>query len=61
MSSQILCIGDEWFPNKPGGLSRYTYELTHQLAISPDQIYLAGFVLLLEECQKLWNRSIPAL
>jgi glycosyltransferase involved in cell wall biosynthesis len=45
MSSQILCIGDEWFPNKPGGLSRYTYELTHQLAISPDQIYLAGFGL----------------
>lgn len=43
MLSQILCIGDEWFPNKPGGLSRYTYELTHQLAISPDRIYLAGF------------------
>jgi glycosyltransferase involved in cell wall biosynthesis len=45
MSSQILCIGDEWFLNKPGGLSRYTYELTHQLAVSHDQVYLAGFGL----------------
>jgi glycosyltransferase involved in cell wall biosynthesis len=45
MSSHILCIGDEWFPNKPGGLSRYTYELSHHLAISHDQIYLAGFGL----------------
>jgi glycosyltransferase involved in cell wall biosynthesis len=45
MPSQILCLGDEWFPHKPSGLSRYTYELAHQLASNHDRVYLAGFGL----------------
>lgn len=39
--ARILCIGMGWFPSAPGGLNRYVYELTHQLAIQ-DQVYLAA-------------------
>ncbi len=31
-AASILCVGMGWFPTTPGGLNRYTYELTHQLA-----------------------------
>ncbi len=30
----ILCLGLEWFPDFPGGLNRYLYELLHQLALT---------------------------
>lgn len=41
-SASILCIGKEWFPNTPGGLDRYVYELVHQLAIEGDRVELCG-------------------
>lgn len=41
-SINILCIGYSWFPESPGGLARYTYELTKQMAVGEDQIELAG-------------------
>ncbi|TAG96367.1 MAG: glycosyltransferase family 1 protein [Oscillatoriales cyanobacterium] len=31
-----------WFPKTPGGLARYLYELTHQLAASQDRVELCG-------------------
>lgn len=30
-TKSILCLGNSWFPNLPGGLDRYVYELTHYL------------------------------
>lgn len=39
--ARILCIGMGWFPNAPGGLNRYVYELTQQLSIQ-DQVQLAA-------------------
>lgn len=38
----ILCVGDGWFPHKPGGLNRYVYELIHQLSATGDRIELCG-------------------
>ena len=38
----ILCVGIGWFPKTPGGLDRYVYELTHQLAASQDRVELCG-------------------
>jgi glycosyltransferase involved in cell wall biosynthesis len=43
-SASILCVGMGWFPNHPGGLNRYLYELTHQLA-HQDQIEICGIDL----------------
>jgi glycosyltransferase involved in cell wall biosynthesis len=40
--ANILFIANEWFPKKPGGLERYTYELTHHLVKNQDQIELCG-------------------
>lgn len=39
--ARILCIGMGWFPNAPGGLNRYVYELTHHLS-EQDQVQLAA-------------------
>lgn len=39
--AQIFCIGMGWFPNAPGGLNRYVYELAHHLSLQ-DQIQLAA-------------------
>lgn len=44
-SSFILCVGNSWFPQTPGGLNRYVYELTHQLAIAQDRVELCGVSL----------------
>jgi glycosyltransferase involved in cell wall biosynthesis len=44
-SAHILGIGMGWFPATPGGLDRYVYELTHQLATAHDQIELCGIGL----------------
>ncbi|HEY9636946.1 MAG TPA: glycosyltransferase family 4 protein [Coleofasciculaceae cyanobacterium] len=41
-SAYILCIGLGWFPKTPGGLDRYVYELTHQLAVGQDRVELCG-------------------
>ncbi len=41
-NSSILCVGNGWFPTMPGGLNRYVYELTHQLASQGDNIELCG-------------------
>ncbi|GBE92636.1 glycosyltransferase family 4 protein [Nostoc cycadae] len=40
--ASILTLGLGWFPKTPGGLERYVYELTHQLAERQDQIELCG-------------------
>lgn len=41
-AANILCVGMGWFPKTPGGLDRYVYELTHQLAASQDRVELCG-------------------
>jgi glycosyltransferase involved in cell wall biosynthesis len=41
-AANILCVGIGWFPKTPGGLDRYVYELTHQLAASQDRVELCG-------------------
>ncbi|MDJ0799970.1 MAG: glycosyltransferase family 4 protein [Calothrix sp. MO_167.B12] len=43
--ASILCLGLGWFPHTPGGLERYVYELTQQLATSQDSIHLCGIDL----------------
>ena len=39
-SAHICCVGLGWFPKTPGGLDRYVYELTHQLAADDDRVEL---------------------
>jgi hypothetical protein len=41
-SKDILCIGNGWFPQMPGGLNRYVYELIHHLAAAQDRVELCG-------------------
>jgi glycosyltransferase involved in cell wall biosynthesis len=43
--ASILCVGLGWFPKTPGGLERYVYDLTHQLAVNQDHIELCGIDL----------------
>jgi glycosyltransferase involved in cell wall biosynthesis len=43
--ASILCVGLGWFPKTPGGLERYVYDLTHQLAANQDHIELCGIDL----------------
>ena len=43
--TSILCLGLGWFPKTPGGLERYVYELTQQLADHQDKINLCGIDL----------------
>ncbi len=40
--ANILCVGNGWLPNMPGGLDRYVYELTHSLVTGQDQVELCG-------------------
>ena len=42
VAANILCVGLGWFPKNPGGLDRYVYELTHQLALGQDRVELCG-------------------
>jgi glycosyltransferase involved in cell wall biosynthesis len=44
-SASILCVGSGWFPNNPGGLERYVYDLTHTLAAGHDRVELCGIDL----------------
>ncbi|MBW4568919.1 MAG: glycosyltransferase family 4 protein [Tolypothrix carrinoi HA7290-LM1] len=41
-SAYILSLGIGWFPKTPGGLERYIYELTKQLAANEDKVELCG-------------------
>ncbi|MGD1859268.1 MAG: glycosyltransferase family 4 protein [Leptolyngbyaceae cyanobacterium] len=43
--SKIAVIGNHWFPDKPGGLDRYIYELVHTLVASTTHIDLFGIGL----------------
>ncbi|MEB3181569.1 MAG: glycosyltransferase family 4 protein [Nostocaceae cyanobacterium] len=40
--ASILCVGLGWFPQVPGGLNRYVYELTHHLAAGQDRVELCA-------------------
>ncbi|MBD2298224.1 glycosyltransferase family 4 protein [Nostoc sp. FACHB-190] len=63
-SASILTLGLGWFPKTPGGLERYIYELTHQLANRQDQIELCGVGLPeidLNSPIKLTNLASPDL
>lgn len=42
VSKSILCVGNGWFPDIPGGLDRYVYELTHHLVAAGDRVELCG-------------------
>ncbi len=68
-SASILTLGIGWFPQTPGGLERYIYELTHNLAANQDQIELCGVGLpetelnvpikltnLADPDQRIWQR-----
>jgi glycosyltransferase involved in cell wall biosynthesis len=41
-SASILTLGTGWFPQNPGGLERYIYELVHKLAANQDTVELCG-------------------
>jgi glycosyltransferase involved in cell wall biosynthesis len=44
-TASILTLGTGWFPKTPGGLERYIYELTKQLAANEDKVELCGIGL----------------
>ncbi len=61
-SASILTLGIGWFPETPGGLERYIYELTHKLAANQDQVELCGVGLPETEVNlpiKLTNLASP--
>jgi glycosyltransferase involved in cell wall biosynthesis len=41
-AASILLVGKEWFPTVPGGLNRYVYELSQQLAAQGDRLELCA-------------------
>ena len=51
---RITVVGNNWFPDQPGGLDRYIYELVHTLAASNCDVDLYGIGLPLDS-------PIPAL
>ncbi|OUL25661.1 group 1 glycosyl transferase [Nostoc sp. RF31YmG] len=61
-SASILTLGMGWFPETPGGLERYIYELTHQLAANQDYVELCGVGLpktIINTSIKLTNLAEP--
>ncbi|MUH00928.1 glycosyltransferase [Scytonema sp. UIC 10036] len=63
-SASILCVGVGWFPKTPGGLERYIYDLTHELAANQDQVELCGVGLPENEPNsplKLTNLASPEM
>jgi glycosyltransferase involved in cell wall biosynthesis len=44
-SASLLCVGLGWFPQSPGGVERYVYELIHQLAANQYTVELCGIGL----------------
>lgn len=60
--ASILTLGLGWFPKTPGGLERYTYELTHKLAANQDEVEFCGVGLPEAESNspiKLTNLAYP--
>ncbi len=51
--SLISIIGNNWFPDKPGGLDRYVYELTYTLSKLETEVSLYGLGLPCESGQAL--------
>ena len=45
MPASIVCVGNRWFPDAPGGLDRYIYELAYSLADLSDCVELCGIGL----------------
>jgi glycosyltransferase involved in cell wall biosynthesis len=41
-SVKLAIVGNQWFPDHPGGLDRYVYELAHTLASDKTKIDLFG-------------------
>lgn len=44
-STSILCVGMGWFPRAPGGLDRYVYEITQNLASDKNKVELCSLGL----------------
>jgi glycosyltransferase involved in cell wall biosynthesis len=62
MSASILTIGTGWFPQTPGGLERYVYDLIHTLVAHQDKVELCGVGLPETELNtpiKLTNLASP--
>jgi glycosyltransferase involved in cell wall biosynthesis len=62
--AHIACVGMGWFPQTPGGLDRYVYELTHHLAAAGDRVTLYGLGLptaALNSAVELVNLAAPDL
>jgi glycosyltransferase involved in cell wall biosynthesis len=62
MSASILTVGTGWFPQTPGGLERYVYDLIHTLVAHQDQVELCGVGLPETELNtsiKLTNLASP--
>ncbi len=45
LASTIAIVGNHWFPNQPGGLDRYIYDLIHRLNGPDTGIHLYGIGL----------------
>jgi glycosyltransferase involved in cell wall biosynthesis len=41
-SASLLFVGLGWFPQSPGGVERYVYDLTRQLVAGQDRVELCG-------------------
>ncbi|MEA5568631.1 glycosyltransferase family 4 protein [Anabaena sp. UHCC 0399] len=62
ISASILTIGTGWFPQTPGGLERYVYDLIHTLVSNQDKVELCGVGLPETELNtsiKLTNLASP--
>lgn len=60
-SASILCVGNRWFPQAPGGAERYVYELIHQLAVEGDRVELCAVDLpasCSQSCLSLTNLAL---
>jgi glycosyltransferase involved in cell wall biosynthesis len=55
----IVCVGSEWFPLKPGGLSRYVYELIRELLANNDQVEFCGVDLIDLVIAKHSSQELP--
>lgn len=41
-TASMLCVGNQWFPNAPGGAERYMHEQIHSLMESGDRVELCA-------------------
>ncbi|OWY65053.1 group 1 glycosyl transferase [cyanobacterium TDX16] len=60
-TARIACVGMGWFPQSPGGLDRYVYELTHHLAATGDRVtlYALGLPAATNSAIELVNLAAP--